>query len=36
MFFELASNSFGLAALAALRPAIALVAGYGLRLRPAP
>ena len=37
MFFELASNSFGLAALAALlTTAIALVAGYGLRLRPGP
>jgi iron(III) transport system permease protein len=35
MFFELASNSFGLAALAAaLTTALALIIGYGLRLRP--
>jgi iron(III) transport system permease protein len=37
MFFELAANSFGLAALAAaLTTALALVIGYGLRLRPTP
>ena len=37
MFLELASNSFGLAALAALVTAVvALVVGYGLRLRPTP
>jgi iron(III) transport system permease protein len=37
MFFELAANSFGLAALAALvTAAVALVVGYGLRLRPTP
>jgi iron(III) transport system permease protein len=37
MFLELASNSFGLAALAALvTAAVALVVGYGLRLRPTP
>jgi iron(III) transport system permease protein len=37
MFLELASNSFGLAALAALiTAAFALVVGYGLRLRPTP
>lgn len=35
MFLDLASNSFGLAALAALvTAAVALVVGYGLRLRP--
>jgi iron(III) transport system permease protein len=35
MFLELAANSFGLAALAALvTTAVALVVGYGLRLRP--
>jgi iron(III) transport system permease protein len=37
MFLELAGNSFGLAALAALvTAAVALVVGYGLRLRPTP
>jgi iron(III) transport system permease protein len=37
MFLELASNSFGLGALAALvTVAVALVVGYGLRLRPTP
>jgi iron(III) transport system permease protein len=37
MFLELAANSFGLAALAALvTAAVALVVGYGLRLRPTP
>jgi iron(III) transport system permease protein len=37
MFLELASNSFALAALAALvTAAVALVVGYGLRLRPTP
>ena len=35
MFLELASNSFGLAALAAVVTAgLAVVVGYGLRLRP--
>jgi iron(III) transport system permease protein len=35
MFLELAANSFGLAALAAaLTTALALIIGYGLRLRP--
>jgi iron(III) transport system permease protein len=37
MFLELAANSFGLAALAALLTVgLALIVGYGLRLRPSP